>query len=217
MASPVESINKALSNIGDTSFIEGYEDPQNERERLAALHFDSTRDEVLQDFPWPFARTFVVLAEVAGDFPGWGFKYRYPTDCLMAKLVTDEGGYRLPVQFWFDTGVWSHNLFPVPRFSFEIQADPDDDASKVILCDVEEAYLWYTKRVENLNQWSALARNALEWRLAMKFALGLKADKQMLDNAAQMYSWAVSQAQAHAFNEGSPDQQPQSPAIQARA
>jgi hypothetical protein len=216
MASPVESVNKALSHIGDTSFIEDFSDPQNERERLANLHYESTRDEVLQDFPWPFARTFVALAVVTGDVPGWTFKYRYPTDCLMAKLVTDDGGYRLPAQFWFDRNFWGNVAFPIPRFSYEVQADPDDEGARIILCDVEDAYLWYVKRIENLNQWTALARAALEWRLAMKFATGLKADDNEFIRAKQMYDWTLSQAQAHSFNEQRPDDQPQSPAIQAR-
>lgn len=216
MASPVESINKALSNIGDTSFIEDYSDPQNERERLAALHYESTRDEVLQDFPWSFARTFVALAVVTGEVPGWEFKYRYPTDCLMAKIVTDEGGYRLPAKFWFDATVWNHALFPIPRYAFEVQADPDD-VGKIILTDVEDAYLWYTKLVSDLNQWTALAREALEWRLSMKFAKGLKADEEQFQSAFSMYQLSLSKAQAHALNEGYPGKQPESPAIMARA
>lgn len=218
MASDVEVFNNALSNIGDTSFIEDFSDPQNERERLAALHFASTRDLVLQDFPWNFARTFSILAEVSGDeFPGWSFRYRYPTDCLQAKIVTDEGGYRLPAQFWLDQNIWANTTFPIPRFSFEVQADPDADGAKLILCDVEDAYLWYTKRIEDMNQWTALAREALAWRLSMKIALGLRADTQYFNNAVQMYQWTLSQAQAHSLNEAKPDQQPQSPAIQARA
>lgn len=216
MASPVESINKALSNIGDTSFIEDYSDPQNERERIAALHYESTRDEMLQDFPWSFARAFVPLALVSGEVPGWEFKYRYPTDCLMAKIVTDEGGYRLPAKFWYDQNVWNHQFFPIPRYAFEIQADPDT-ASRVILCDVEDAYLWYTKVVSDLNQWTALAREALEWRLSMKFALALKADPQTSQLAMSMYNLTLSKAQVHSLNEGNPGKQPESPAIAVRA
>lgn len=217
MASAVESVNKALSNIGDTSFIEDFSDPQNERERLASLHYDSTLEEVLQDFPWTFARTFAILAVVSGEVPGWGYKYRYPTDCLMAKIVTDEGGYRLPAAIWFDSYIYNSQVFQPPRSAFEIQADPDDEGAKIILSDVEEAYLWYTKKIENLNQWTPLARQALEWALAMKFAIALKADDGQFARAEQMYQIALSKAQAHAFNEGRTDPQPESPAIQARA
>lgn len=216
MASPVESINKALSNIGDTSFIEDFSDPQNERERLASLHYASTRDEVLQDFPWSFARAFVQLAIVSGEVPGWGFKYRYPTDCLTAKIITDEGGYRLPYAYWVNIALWNHTHFPIPKYEFEVQADPDV-TGKIILCDVEDAYLWYTKQVTDLNQWTTLALDALEWRLAMKFAKGLKADDGEFQTAVSMYQLAKSKAEVHALNEGYPGQQPESPSIRARA
>lgn len=216
MASPVDCINKALSNIGDTSFIEDFSDPQNERERLANLHYESTRDELLQDFPWPFARAFAALAAVSGEVPGWEFKYRYPSDCLMAKIVTDEGGYRLPAKFWYDQNVWNHQFFPIPRYAFEVQADPDT-ASRIILCDVEDAYLWYTKVVSDLNQWTPLAREALEWRLSIKLANGLKADDQQFQKSLSMYNLVMSKAAAHSLNEGYPGKQPESPSIAVRA
>lgn len=216
MSSPAEVINTALAYIGQTSFIEDYTDPQSEIERVANLFFDGVRDQTLQDFPWAFARTFKILAVVSGEVPGWSFKYRYPSDCLMAKFVTDEGGYRLPSQLWFDQNIWANTIYPIPRFSFEIQADPDDDSAKLILTDVEDAYVWYTKRVEDMNQWTPLAREALAWHLAMKFSLALKVGESY-QNAFNMYQITLSKAQAHSLNEAKPDKQPESPAIQVRA
>lgn len=217
MASAVESVNNALLLIGHTSFVEDFVDPQNETERVANQIYESTRREVLSDFPWPFARVFAPLALLTNETPGWSYTYRYPTDCLMAKFVTDAGGYRLPAQVWFDQNAFNNVYLPIPRMSYEVQADSEDDGSKVIMTDVQDAYLWYVKDVSNMNQWTQLARTALEARLAMKFALGLKAEPNMFANASGMYQVALTKAQAHAFNEQRPDDIPQSPAIQARA
>lgn len=219
MASEVGICNKALSRLGIDQLIESLDDP-NSRARQCKLHYAETRDEVLADFPWNFAQSVVALSPVSGvEVPGWGYVYRYPTDCLQAHVVTDEVGARVPVgAAWLSCDVWNYDAqFPVDaRMPFRVMADPVTSGAKILVTDVEAAYLWFTKRVTDPNQMSALFRSALAWKLATEIALGVKADGRLHQNAIEKYVWTVSQGQAHSLNEERPDRPRVSPSIAAR-
>lgn len=219
MASEVAICNKALSRIGIDQLIESLNDP-NSRARQCLLHYAETRDEVLEDFPWNFAQKVSALAVVSGvTVPGWQYVYRYPSDCLRAQVITDEGGARIPLlaSFWtYD--VWDYdNLFPQQnRIPFRVMADPATDGARIIVTDIPDAYMWYTQRVTSPNQFSTLFRSALSWRLAAEISLGVKADPRMHQNAMDKYAWSVSQGQAHSLNEERPDRMQSSPSITIR-
>lgn len=95
MASVVTICNMALGNIGITQTIENIDD-NNERARVCKLYYEATRDQVIRAMSPNFAQTFVALAVVPGDPPpGWAYQYRYPTDCLYARQITDVNGSRI--------------------------------------------------------------------------------------------------------------------------
>lgn len=219
MASEVGICNKALSRLGIDQMIESLDDP-NTRARQCKLHYEETRDEVLADFPWNFAQVAVALSLVSGvSVPGWSYAYRYPSDCLRAQVVTTQDGARLPVSSAFlSWDIWDYqSQFPIDgRIPFRIMADPVTAGARILLTDIEDAYLWYTRRVTEPNQMPPLFRSALAWRLASEVALGVKADGRLHQNAMEKYLWAVSQGQAHSLNEERPDRARSSPSIQAR-
>lgn len=218
MATVIGICNTALSRLGIDQAIEDLND-SNARARACRLHYDQCRQQVLQDFPWNFARGVVALAELSTDPPpGFGYSYRYPTDCLEARIVTDEAGYRLRNQWEHDVRTWSDwGLWSPGRVTFEVMADTAVPGSRLIACDIPEAHLWYTVDVSITTQFTPLFASALAWRIAAELAGALRVDARLRQSAMQEYLWAVSQAQASSLNEAQTDRYPESPSIQVRA
>lgn len=207
----------ALGHLGNDQLISSLSPASNVRERMCALYFEQARDEVLSDFPWHFAQTFVALAEVDLDTvpPGWTYAYRYPTDCLMARIVTTEEGARLPLAFW-QPYIWDPQRFTPARIPFQTQPDPETDGSRIIVCDIQEPYLLYTKRMTDPQTWTALFVSTLSYRLAAYLGPALRADAALADRAYRMYLLQGSKAEAQALNEQQVDAEEDSPSVQAR-
>lgn len=217
MASPVQVCNRALSRIGIDQLIEDLNDP-NSRAQACLQHYDDCRIELLQDFPWGFAQKVVQLAEVADvTVPGWRYVYRYPVDCLRAQQVTDESGGRGATGNIF-RDIWSYDLPGefLQRVPYAVMADPVTVGARVIVTDLELAYLWYTADVTDINQFPPLARSALSWKIAGEIALGLRADTRLQQNAIQQYAWVVSQAQVGSQLEGTADKTPTPETVRVR-
>ena len=218
MASPVQLCNRALSRIGIDQLIEDLTDPTT-RARACLQHYDDCRIEMLQDFPWGFAQKVVRLAEVAGvTVPGWRYVYRYPSDCLRAQQVTDESGGRGATGNMF-RDIWAYDLpgEMMMRVPYSVMADPLTEGGRIIVTDLEAAYLWYTANIEDINQFPPLARSALSWKVAGEIALVLRADTRLQQNAVQQYLWVVSQAQVGTQQEGTADKTPTPDSIRVRA
>ena len=218
MASPVQVCNRALSRIGIDQLIEDLNDPNN-RAQACLQHYDDCRIELLQDFPWGFAQKVVQLAEVADvTVPGWRYVYRYPIDCLRAQQVTDEAGGRGATGNIF-RDIWAYDLpgEMLMRIPFSVMADPVTAGARVIVTDLELAYLWYTADVTDINQFPPLARSALSWKIASEIALNLRADTRLQQNAIQQYAWVVSQAQVGTQQEGTADKTPTPDTIRVRS
>lgn len=217
MTSEVSVCNMALGHIGVDQAIASLSPASNVRERMCALYYEQARDECLQEFPWNFAHTFVALAEVDLDTvpPGWLYAYRYPTDCLRARVVTTEEGARMPLAWW-QPYVWDPTRWTPTRVTFQVQVDPETASSRVILCDITEPYLLMTQRVEDPNAWSPLFVSALSYRLAAYLGPALRADSRLAANAYQMYVLQGSKAGAESLNESQPDAEEESPSVQVR-
>ena len=218
MASPVQLCNRALSRIGIDQLIEDLTDPT-ARARACLQHYDDCRVEMLQDFPWGFAQKVVQLVEVAGvTVPGRKYAYRYPPDCLRAQQVTDEAGGRGATGNIF-RDIWAYDLpgEMMVRVPFAVMADPLTDGARILVTDLEAAYLWYTADVDDVSQYPPLARSALSWKLASELALVLRADTRLQQNAVQQYAWVVSQAQVGTQQEGVADKTPTPDTIRVRS
>lgn len=218
MASPIEISNLALSRIGIDQLIESFNDPNN-RAKQCLQHYDHCREEALQDFPWNFAQRVVPLALVAGvTVPGYQYVYRYPVTALKVHgLTTDAGGRVLTNRLAYYMGEDCREALPESlRYPFRVMADPVTVGARIIVTDLDLAYLWYTDNVADVNQMTPLFRSALAWKMASEIALGLRAETRLHTNAVQQYAWVVSQAQAHSHGETAPDPEPTPAAIAAR-
>jgi hypothetical protein len=84
----VSICNVALSHLANSTEIQDLDaEPSKEAQACRRL-FDLTRDEVLRDFPWPFATASAALTLFASN-PNteWGYSYRMPAGKLFFRRI----------------------------------------------------------------------------------------------------------------------------------
>ena len=174
---PEDIINLALGTIGYKlrigSIWEGSE------AATAALDcYAQTRDEVLREGQWDFARgdatlTLLKSAPMGGYIPpndwnpatnpppGWLFEYGYPDDCLKVRSLRQTPFVALD----FD---------PQPVLFSVVNDNAYTPARKVIVCNIAQAILTYTRQVTNPATWNANFTTLLADTLGKKLAPSLK-------------------------------------------
>lgn len=220
MVAEVDIYNMALGHIGVTEEVASLTEKSKARE-TCSRYYDQAVQYVLRDFPWPFAYRTVQLAEVSGaTSPGWTYVYRYPTDCLQARQVTNASGTRLR---WYGTvsnpairatadGYQSFNWFP-PQIPFQISSD---DAGRLILSDEPEAYLVYTANITDTSLFDPMFTNLVSRYLAFLIFPSMRGSERDPAPLFSIYMTERSAAQAVAFNEHEDDPPRQSPSISVR-
>lgn len=172
MAISVEDVvNEALLAVGWRRLIgDIYEGSPASRAALEV--YGRTRDELLAQGDWPFARREVALGTNGQTPPSpWTSEYAYPSDCLRVRTVRPgplTGGSRendpRPVLY----SVWNDH-----------RANP---SARAILCAESDAVLVYTGKVTNPAVWEPGFLMALIAELAKKLTpkLAPAADRMRL-------------------------------------
>lgn len=80
--SPVEVCNIALDYLGERADITSIEVPENRNEVILARHYDLTRQNLLREYIWNFARTETTLARTGDGGLDYADKFLLPSDCL---------------------------------------------------------------------------------------------------------------------------------------
>jgi len=194
MQSPAQICNIALGRVGCQFFINSIDPPDVSQEaRVCAMVYNYVLEKALQDFPWPFANKVVLLQDIGSPLAPWGYRYRYPGDCLTLKRVFPDGG--VPVY-----GVASKTA-GVP---YRTVSDDTSDA-RSILCDYSQVYADYTARVTNPNLFPPAFVNLLAWGIAAEIATPLSADPKYAQSAAATYKNVLAEAGALSANENQQD------------
>jgi hypothetical protein len=188
MASKIDVFNMALGHIGISSTVADELERSPERV-ICSRYWDTCRDALFsyKDMEWKFATNTVVLADLGDPPNGWAFRYRYPNDCINALGVVGATGRTEPVE-------------QRPKFDVQYQAD-----GRVILTDMPEAVLRYTKRVEEAERWPSSFVEAMAYRLASMIVMPLKNDAGNRNNLLQLAEEFSQIAMAASLNEGQPD------------
>jgi len=187
MASEITICNRALSNLGVqriTSLSEG-----TKQARECNLHYAEVRDELLQEFEWPFATKRAELALLSETQSGWDYAYAYPNDCLVARRIYDAS-----------TGDNTDNLEVKPTIPFEV-ALSESETKKVVLTDQEDAELIYTKKVTAPGLFPPDFTTALILKLSSVLAMPLRQKEALSASMFNLYQRVVSQAKANLANE----------------
>lgn len=188
MSSKIDVFNMALGHIGISTTVA--DELERSPERVACSRFwDTCRDALFsyKSLPWRFASELVALADIGNPPAGWEFRYRYPNDCITAIEVYGGDVRTLPVE---------------ARAKFEVAYEAD---GRVILCDIPDATLRYTKRINEVERWPASFVEAMSYRLASFIAMPLKNDAGLRNSLFQLAEQFAGIAMASSLNESQPD------------
>ena len=177
MASEVDICNMALGHLGDTATVASINPPEGSAQaEHCARFYPIARDSLLEMHFWNFAMKRGILAQVENTWPEWQYAYAVPGDCLnpISVLPQDAADDYATKFVPTDTPFWAHNYSPViaagryvPQpYSIEM----DDSGQQIILTNVENATLRYTRYVADPTQFSPLFVMTLSWHLASMLA-----------------------------------------------
>jgi hypothetical protein len=173
MTSVVGICNLALSHLG-LDRIDSLTEASAQA-RASALHYEQARDVMLSAYPWSFAKTAVVLAELTNDWPErWEYRFQRPTDCLkILRLVS---------------AIDLRNV---------VTPEPHELRGLSIYGRISPSTLEYIRRVSDPTDFSAMFVDALSWQLASRLAMPLTRDPKlrqvMGETAAIMLNEAMAQ------------------------
>jgi len=193
--------NMALSHLGIGKELANMETDTGENASACRRFYENCRDNMLSDFPWPFATVTTDLGLVEED-PNdeWSFSYRYPSNSLMLKRIFSG----------------TRNDTIQSRVPYRITRDA---TGLLIFTDWEDATMEYTFKETDPGRFPPDFIMALSALLAFTIAPRIaKGDPFKLgDRAYNIYQVKLAEAKASAANEEVPDQTPESEFIRERA
>lgn len=205
MPSQTSICNKALHFIGIGEEIASITERSPEAE-ACLLFYEEALEEVLREFPWPFATRYVALSTTNTTSGGnlveyndeFFYAYRYPTDCVYARRIM--------------SGQVPDDASTLVRFKIA-----SDTTGKLILSNTDEATLEYTARVTDASMFSVDFAMAVSWRLAGLIAPRLAEDPIKAGQVAlQGYRMSLAKARSVAASEESEGTPPKSSFERAR-
>lgn len=194
LQSPADIVNDALTRLGYKDRVGSlYEGSKASKKALDI--YGQTRDTMLRDGQWPFARrdiaaTPVKSAPVGGYFPPnvynpnvnppppWLYEYTYPDDCLEVRAVRPA-----PILI--------PNFNPRPH----IFAIANDSGEQVILSNVNNALITYTGQVTDMTDWPPDFTEAFCAALARRLAPVLATSPDVLKMEPQDEAFETQSAQ----------------------
>ena len=156
--------------------------------RTCKLHYDRYRRILLKDYSWEFAERTMKLEPVEdfGDnVKGWKNVYRYPDDCLQVLKIYDGDDRRKDDK----------------REKFFVQTVDYRLGTKVICCNLENAYMDYVSNEEDCNYFSEEFVEALAHYLAYGMAQALTGSEGKAQTELQYMQTALYQAKLRTARE----------------
>lgn len=205
MTTQLDICNMALRHIASTGGqIANLATERSKEAQACRLFYPQVRDEVLRDFPWPFATRITPLALVEEDPTSeWLFAYRYPANCAsFRRLLTPSS---LAMSF-FNAPVVRYPMRNA-RLRFRISRD---DVGKLIYSNEDAPYGEWTEQLDNPEDYSADFVAAVSWKLAAYIAPSVAGGDQFKlgDRALQVYMSMIARAKQNAANEENQELEP---------
>lgn len=165
-ASDVAICNLSLAHLADRANVNAITPPDGTYQaEQCARFYPIARDQLLESFPWTFAKTRVQLVQLAITPPGqWGYTYAYPANCLRTLSLQIPGA-----------------LDDNKSEKFLVEKDPTGP-NRVIYCNIQEAHLRYIAADASVGSFTPGFVVTLSWLLASYLAgpitksLKMKAD-----------------------------------------
>lgn len=181
----VQICNTALARVGVSNFIASLSEASQEAV-VCNVFYEQTRDRLLREIRWPFAKQYQSLALVTDSEDAvwnaeWDYAYRYPTDAiLISKILTPNGRRELTMEP-YEIGV--------------------DSSGKLIFTNIKDAGVEYIKRVTDPALFDPMFVSCLAWLLAVEIAMPLAVSDSLRKQALQMFQMERDMAVRVAFNE----------------
>lgn len=225
MTDSVSIANRALADAGTRSTIASLTEGSNESNNVSLIYVP-VRQQLLRAAHWGFAgatMTLSLLKSAPGTLetpnfpasgvwstayppPPWLYEYAYPSDCLQ--------GRKLIANFTLGT-VGGVPIFPgplpgsggpfttAPGQKFSVATDFDSSANqiKVILANVDQALLSYTRDITIESLWDSQFEEAMVGVLAAKLCFALSGDKSRANDLMKIANDKIIMARAGDGNE----------------
>lgn len=192
--------NMALRHLAQGVEIQDLDDENTDAARAARRFYDEALDEMLRSYNWPFARVYVTLALVEEDPTSeWLYSYAYPSGATALRRILSG----------------NHKDDSDSVIEYELAYG---DSGTVILTNLEDAELEYTKRVTEVNRYPADFVMALSYRLAAYMAPSILGGSypQLLQLVDSLWGRSLRNAAANAYNEQRKGKPPEAESIRVR-
>lgn len=182
----VDICNLSLNFLGK-GMINSLQD-NNELARTCKLHYDRYRKILLKDYNWEFAQRTMKLQPVENfgdEVKGWRYVYRYPEECLQVIKIYGGDDFKKDDH---------KNKFFVQTVDYKL-------GTKVICCDIENAYMDYVENVTDADAYSEEFVEALSHYLAYGMAQALTGSEGKAQTELQYMQQALFQAKLRTAKE----------------
>ena len=173
MAADTDICNQALAYLGDIANVTSINPPDGSAQAsLCSRFYPMARDELLEMHTWGFSTFRVLLASVVNNSSAWLYAYAPPSGVLNYLEILDPNatddytvGMSLPnsISYGGQTGLGVYTPQP-----FEVEED--GNGNDIILTNMQNAMLRYTKSISDTTEFSPLFTAALATLLASKLA-----------------------------------------------
>lgn len=172
--SPVDICNLALDALGERANVTSIANPELPSEVILARHYDLTREALLEEYVWNFARTEATLARTGDGGEDYVDKFLVPADFLrLISIGTRDFEIR-------DYNIQGRELFVNPVV-------PPATSSNAL-------FIRYVKNATDVSQMSSLFKKLLALQLALDVSYKFKNKKTQVELIAKMLQMELPKA-----------------------
>lgn len=182
---------------------------QTKSAKECALHYPIQRDSLLEDHHWGFATKREALALLTDTYAGWTYAYQMPPDCIAPRKLYDPSSVNQDLDI-------DEILKTAKHVAYEV-ALSKSGSTRVLLTNLADATLIYTKRVTDCNAFTALFVEALSLRMGSVLAYPLRRDKQREEQLYNKSIFIINKGKVSDANAGEPKDSDSGDFVRARA
>ena len=218
MPSPTDIINGALDWLGQQP-IQSITQTTGNAPRASRAYY-RVRDSELQKSRWIFSKVQVNLTSITNTFGRYSYAYLFPNDSLKIHWLGAPTS-NLPdiayspismtaLRFWASNMLTNHEIINIT------DANNNPTGQRALLCNVPNAFLVYTKKIEDTGLFPPTFVDVLELEIAFRLSSLLISDGMTLKKIQEKLSQAKADSQLFDANEDTDWNDVESPLEQSR-
>lgn len=160
ITSPVDICNMALSHLGQRD-VQNIASPTSDSERVCALWYDVTRQGLLREYVWRFAKARKTISRVGSGEFDWTSAYQLPNDFLRLLSINGE------------------------REVFQTQHYDVEGRNLLLNGNNPSIDIRYVRDNTNVGEWDPLFKIMLSYKLAMAMAYKFTLKKGLTEDLSK--------------------------------